>query len=226
MTTAPAPRLIRTPSFGDQVAEVLRDRIVGGELASGTHLVEEALGEEFGVSRVPIRDALKQLQVEGLAETRRKGSYVAGLTHVDVRELYSIRGAIESLAIRQAMAGRDVDWSLLENAQAELEASAAEPDRGQYTAADLRFHSAIYELSGNSRLKSLWQGYLPIFRSMLRVTNRRDADLEAVTRAHRDVVDAARAGDVERTVSLVVEHIDHAAGLMEESLASVWSSAG
>jgi GntR family transcriptional regulator of gluconate operon len=213
---------VRTPAFGDQVAEVLRDRIIGGQLAAGTHLVEEALAEEFEVSRVPVRDALKQLQAEGLAETRRKGSFVVGLSRVDVRELYSIRIAIETLAIRQAMGRADTDWSLLERAQADLEASAADPDRGEYTAADLRFHSVIYELGGNSRLSALWQGYRPIFRSMLRATNRRDLDLEAVTRAHRDIVDSARSGRVERTIMLVTKHIEHAANLMEEALVELW----
>src|SRR5690349_17427973 len=98
----------RGESLGAQVARVLRQRIVRGELAPGERITEEALAEEFSVSRGPVRDALTQLSFEKLVEVQRpRGVYIVGLTHDDVDQLYSLRGALEQLALSRAMRVED-----------------------------------------------------------------------------------------------------------------------
>src|SRR5699024_11457591 len=83
---------------------VLRDQIIRRTLANGTHLVEDALAAEYGVSRGPVRDALRQLESQGLVESRRRGYFVVGLTQEDIDDLYELREAIELAAVSNAMA--------------------------------------------------------------------------------------------------------------------------
>ncbi|MGI5285712.1 GntR family transcriptional regulator [Nonomuraea polychroma] len=98
---------LRNPPLGDQLLAQLRSLIVRGELSVGTHLVEGRIAERFGVSRGPVRDALRQLEIEGLVETRERGVFVRGLSDHDLVELYSLPGALEGLAIQEAIARLD-----------------------------------------------------------------------------------------------------------------------
>ena len=94
----------RGVSLGTQVADIIRQRIVRGELQAGDRLTEEGVAEEFQVSRGPVRDAVSQLSYEGLVEVRRpRGIYILGLSADDVEQLYSLRGALERLAVQRAM---------------------------------------------------------------------------------------------------------------------------
>lgn len=221
MTEKSSNELIRSTLFGDRLADLLRERIIKGSLVPGTHLVEDAVGAEYGVSRVPVRDALKQLHVEGLVEPGRKGMFVVGMTADDVRELYAIRGAIEQLALRSSMARPDVDWDQLDRIVDDLDVTATRERRDQFSTVDLGFHSALYELSGNRRLSVLWAQYQPTFRTLLGLTTREDADLAIVSHAHREIVSLARRGDTEGACALLAEHIDHACELMVSSLSKL-----
>ena len=91
-------RRLRAVSLGDQLAEILRAQIVEGDLAAGTHLVEDTLASDHDVSRGPVRDAIKTLMAEGWLESRRRGFFVRELTATDITELYQIREAAEQLA--------------------------------------------------------------------------------------------------------------------------------
>ena len=95
--------------LGDEVAQMLRRAIISGELDSGTHLVESVLSERFQVSRAPIREALRELEGEGLVESRRRGVYVKALTQEDVSELYSLRMMLEGAAVELAVSRFDED---------------------------------------------------------------------------------------------------------------------
>jgi GntR family transcriptional regulator of gluconate operon len=79
---------IRSVALGEQLAALLRARVVRGELEPGTHLVEDAVAADHGVSRGPVRDAFRMLLAEGLLESRRRGFFVKAFTQRDVAELY------------------------------------------------------------------------------------------------------------------------------------------
>src|SRR5437763_11279132 len=95
--------------LGEEVAQMLRRAIISGELDSGTHLVESVLSERFQVSRAPIREALRELESEGLVESRKRGVYVKALTLQDVWELYDLRKMLEGAAVELAVARFDED---------------------------------------------------------------------------------------------------------------------
>lgn len=207
---------VHRPPLGEQLLDQVRALIVRGELEPGTHLVEGWMAERFGVSRGPVRDALRQLELEGLVETRRRGVYVRGLSDTDIVELYAVRGALEGLAVREAIARReDADWALLDEAVARMRAATGEPDA--FAAADLDFHSAFYGLSANRRLTATWALHRPLFAAMLGVTNT-DRDLVPIAQDHADLAAVVRSGEVAGALDALAVHLDTSCARMRTAL--------
>lgn len=214
-------RGLRAVALGDQLAELLRARIVEGGLAPGTHLVEDALAAEHDVSRGPVRDALRILTGEGLLESRRRGYYVRGFTATDIDELYQIREAAEQLAcglaLRRATAA---DWASARHCVDVMRAAADAGDRRAYARADLAFHTEFYVLSGNARLLALWQQYQPTFSTLLDITNAQDADLHPSADDHATLMDLAEGGDVEAFAAVLSAHLEGSRRRMREAMAA------
>ncbi|MFF5986765.1 GntR family transcriptional regulator [Prauserella flavalba] len=213
---------VRHSPLGEQLLDQLRALIVRGELAAGTHLVEGWVAENFGVSRGPVRDALRQLELEGLVETRRRGVFVRGLTDTDLVELYSLRGALEGLAIRTVRANRfTVDWSVVDDVLARMREHAEQGDPARFAAADLDFHSAFFELAGNRRLAATWAMHRPIFAAMLDVTNTRDRDLRPIADDHAELAGTVKDGTERDALAQLTEHLDGSRDRMRASLAEL-----
>jgi DNA-binding GntR family transcriptional regulator len=140
-------------SIGDQ----LRDEILDGRLPAGSRLRETDLAERFGVSRGPIRDALRELARTGLVEDLpRRGTFVCRLTEEDLTEVYVLRRAIEEAAVRLAIArATDADLDGMFEILAAAEAAYEEDDLPAAWEADMAFHRTYCDLSGNRRLRSL-----------------------------------------------------------------------
>ena len=202
----------RGESLGAQVARVLRQRIVRGELAPGARLTEEALAEEFAVSRGPVRDALTQLSFEKLVEVQRpRGVYIVGLTSDDVDQLYSLRGALEQLALSRAMRVDDDDrWQPMADAVQRMAEAADAGDHAAFVTADLDFHSQIYALADHPRLEGAWNPYLPTFTALLEVTINHDEDLHESSDDHVTLLDVMRTGAPEDAAAVLSAHLDGA----------------
>ncbi|WP_336500323.1 GntR family transcriptional regulator [Microbacterium paraoxydans] len=202
----------RGESLGAQVARVLRQRIVRGELAPGARLTEEALAEEFAVSRGPVRDALTQLSFEKLVEVQRpRGVYIVGLTSDDVDQLYSLRGALEQLALSRAMRVDDDErWRPMADAVQRMAEAADAGDHAAFVTADLDFHSQIYALADHPRLEGAWNQYLPTFTALLEVTINHDEDLHESSDDHVKLLDVMRTGAPEEAASVLSAHLDGA----------------
>lgn len=209
--------LPKPPVLGVQVLTQLRLLIITGKLPAGTHLVESQLSAKFDVSRGPIRDALNQLQAEGLVETRRRGSFVRGLTVADVRELYSVREAIEVMAMTVAIGLPEPKWSRLDASLEQMRDAAEVSDYESFATADMSFHNEIYKVSRNSRLKRIWQQYRPTFSVLLELTNAEDEDLFPALQSHVDIKHAGQERDIERATELLRTHLK---GSEERLLAS------
>ncbi len=202
----------RGESLGAQVARVLRQRIVRGELAPGARLTEEALAEEFAVSRGPVRDALTQLSFEKLVEVQRpRGVYIVGLTSDDVDQLYSLRGALEQLALSRAMRVDDDDrWQPMADAVQRMAEAADAGDHAAFVTADLDFHSQIYALADHPRLEGAWNQYLLTFTALLEVTINHDEDLHESSDDHVKLLDVMRTGAPEDAAAVLSAHLDGA----------------
>lgn len=212
----------RGESLGAQVARVLRQRIVRGELAPGERITEEALAEEFSVSRGPVRDALTQLSFEKLVEVQRpRGVYIVGLTHDDVDQLYSLRGALEQLALSRAMRVEDDSrWTAMAAAVGRMGEAADAGDHAAFVVADLEFHSQIYALADHPRLEGAWNQYLPTFTALLEVTINHDEDLHESSGDHVKLMDVMRSGKPAQAAKVLSEHLDGASERMLAELAA------
>ena len=211
----------RGESLGAQVANVLRRRIVHGEIAPGERFTEEALAEEFAVSRGPIRDAITQLSFEKLVTVQRpRGIYVTGLTGDDVDQLYSLRGALEQLALARAMRVQDdARWVAITRAVERMAAAADEGDHPAFVAADLDFHSQLYALADHPRLEGAWQQYLPTFATLLEVTINHDEDLHESSDDHARLLEVMRHGTPADAADVLTAHLDGARDRMLSELA-------
>lgn len=187
-----------------RAARTLRDQIIDGERESGSRLVERELAAELGTSRVPVREALRQLAAEGLVTPRpRTWAIVREFTEEDVAEIEELRVALESLAFTGA--ARRHDAAGLERlravvARGEAAAAAGEAVVARRAAAD--FHTAVVELAGNRHLLQLWGTIDSRVRWMLS----QHVDLVAVAEEHRLLCEAVASRDEERVAGMVLDH--------------------
>ena len=135
----------------DVVFNTLREAILKGDLKPGERLMELQLASKLGVSRTPIREAIRMLEQEGLAVTMpRRGAEVAKMTLKDMEDVLEIRDALDELAVRLAC-GKISEEQLgqLVEVKEEFEASTKSKDVKKIAEADVRFHDIIYEATGN-----------------------------------------------------------------------------
>lgn len=202
------PRLIERESLHDTLVARLRDLIQEGELAPGEPIVEADLSETFGVSRTPLREAMKVLASEGLVELRpRRTPIVAPVDPEEIRAIFEVMEAMEALAGRRAAENAgDADLEALEAMHAAMVAAHDEGDRVAYAARNRAIHARIVELAGNPVLKATYAAFsIKIHRA--RATTNYDARrwVESIAE-HEGIMDAFRA----RSPDLVAERLlDH-----------------
>lgn len=192
-----------------RVHEHLRDEIISGQLTPGTELQEVALATELGVSRGPIREALGRLAAEGLVTIRpRRGAVVRALSSDEFIEAYQVREALEMMAVRLAVPKlTSEDISALEQLIAEMASRGEAGDVQGFFEANTEFHQLFFEVAGNRMLTELYRQLRgQIDRHRLRSLELR-GNLQRSIAEHRAIMRAANAGDVERAVHLVSEHI-------------------
>lgn len=189
----------------ERVTRQLRDEILDGVRRPGSRLVEREVAEHLGVSRLPVRDALKTLVAEGLVTPRpRSWAVVREFSASDVADLDEVRSALETLAFRLAAqrhtrAGLE---RLRADLDAELEAArAGDAVRARRAAAD--FHQTVTSLAGNELLGELER----VLRSRMRWLLGRHDDLLGIAREHGALYQAIAARDVERVETLVRDHL-------------------
>lgn len=214
--------LIQRESLGPRVAAELRIAIAAGEFAPGERLIEVDLAEQFGVSRGPIRDALRILQAEGLIEHQLPGMVVIGIDHDSINEIYSLRTAIEGLAIRLAVARYDESkFGEIKRVVDTMQRAAETNDAAAFAQADVAFHNEIFVLSGHKRLADIWQQYQAIMMTLLRLTISLDQNLLQGAEKHRVLLDLIRSGD---TAAVETELVNHLEGSRTRMVA-VWERA-
>ena len=211
----------------DVVFETLRDAIIKQVLKPGERLMEIQLADEMGVSRTPVREAIRKLELEGLVVmVPRKGAYVAGVSMKDIHEVYEVRAALEMLAVSLA-AERITDEELdaLESQvlrESEAEANADEHSLDNIIYIDSSFHDIIYQAAHNQRLVqfvNILQEQLQRFRA---ASLSRPGRSKTALEEHKQIVEALAERNGELAAKLAKEHIDNAESAMisgmEESI--------
>jgi DNA-binding GntR family transcriptional regulator len=210
----------------DDVCQRLRKAIFAGPLVPGQRLVEDQLAAQLGVSRAPIRDALKALEHDGLVMSAgRRGKVVTTLSAHDAWEVYSLRAALEAMGIRLAIAhGGSALLAELEAVVVEMRQAAEFGDQAEASVLDVRFHETICRASGHERLVRTWEGMSIQIRLLSqRVVGTQYADLAVVANRHAALVSVIRAGNPDAAELAVREHIDVVADRMVQSLETIES---
>jgi DNA-binding GntR family transcriptional regulator len=193
-------------SLGDRIRKTLIERIATGHYESGERLIELKLAEEFGTSQLPVREALRDLEMAGLVTSKpRRGSFVKPFASSAQREIYLVRGALEEAAARLATASLSHDAGVLEREVEGMRQAARANNIERMIEHSMRFHRIIVAAAGNELLLKLWDSlHLEIHT---RVTlSEPGIDFMKAAESHQPIVDAIRAGDVERACRLSREH--------------------
>lgn len=191
----------------EQVAEQLRARILDHRLAPGSWIDEQALAAGFGISRTPLREALKVLASEGIVTMKlRRGAYVTEVSERDLREVFHLMGLLESDAA--ATVARDASAEQVAELQGlhdELETRIA--DREAFFAANERFHMRLLDIADNRWRIQMVADLRKVMKLNRHHSLFRQGRLEASLREHRELMAAIRTRDADRAMRLMREHI-------------------
>jgi len=202
------------------VLEAIREAIISGTLKPRERLMEIQLAEELGVSRTPIREALRELELEGfIVMVPRKGAFVADMTFKDIADIFEIRVALEGLAAGLA-AERITDEEMedLERHLVEKADAIARSDMERLVEVDTLFHESIYKASRNERLKGIINNLREQIQRFRATSLAYPGRMKLSLEEHRAIVEAIHSRDVSLARQLAQEHIENAEQSMIESI--------
>lgn len=195
----------------DMVFDVLMNAIMQGQLSPGERLLEVQLADEMGVSRTPVREAIRRLELEGfVVMIPRKGAYVAGLSVDDVESVYEIRTALETLAVRLAAQRMEAeDYRQLDELAEQMKATWQERNVDQWVTLDARFHELLYKFSRNERLVQMMSNIMEQL-SRYRIISLANVEVRQNSLAeHQEVIEALRRRDSEMAAVAAEHHIEN-----------------
>ena len=193
----------------DQAADLLRDQIISGQIQTGTKLVEREVAELLEISRAPARDALMQLEKEGLIVSKSDARYVIKLTERDIRELHAVRLVLERLAVELATRNTSPRNRSAQLAALKLmEDAIATKNHTAFARADAEGHTLIWEQAGNIHLKNTLHSMIgPIF--MFMANSAEFYDWEETYELHRDLVECINSGDCAAAQVSIDRHLQN-----------------
>ena len=196
-------------SLREKIFFKLRQDILDGKYKAGDSLVELKLAEEMGVSRTPVREAIRQLELEGLVfSIPNKGVFVEGITSQDIEDIYAIRECMEGLAARWAIE-RMEEKSLkeLENIYELMEFYTSKGDLDRVGELNSKFHDLIFESTNSKPLKQILSDFQYYIGNIRLASLKSPGRAEQSLKEHKAIVEAFKDRDVERGERVLVEHI-------------------
>ncbi|HOJ46245.1 MAG TPA: GntR family transcriptional regulator [Bacillota bacterium] len=202
------------------VFEAIREAIINGTLRPGERLMEEALAEELGVSRTPVREAIRKLELEKLViMVPRKGAYVADLTKSDVKEVFEIRRALEGLAAQlAALRATDEQLEKLERYLVRIGEAIDREDIEQTIEIDEMFHDVLYKAAGNDRLEEMINNLREHIQRYRSTSLAHPGRMKQAFVEHRKRVEAIGKRDSKLAKKLAEEHIANAESSLMEAI--------
>lgn len=196
---------VKSDTRAAQISKALADRIISGEIEAGSKLRQDHIAEEFGTSHVPVREAFRRLESQGLVVSEpRRGVRVAGFSLEEVREVAEMRAALEALALRNA--APHMTKAILDQAEEANKAGDRATDVQVWEEANRTFHRIILAPCGMPRLLRTIDDLHTASARFLFSGWR--AEWEAPTdRDHRAILDALRAGQAEMAASVLSRHV-------------------
>ncbi|QDR83286.1 GntR family transcriptional regulator [Sporomusa termitida] len=193
------------------VAETLREAIVNGTLKPGERLMEIQLAEELGVSRTPVREAIRKLELEGfVVMIPRRGTYVADLSIKDINEVFEIRTALDVLAAGLAVERITEDeLEQLERLLVEIGELIEEDDADKIVESDSQFHDILYRASRNDRLVGIINNLREQFTRFRSISIQYPGRMQKSVEEHRRLVEAIASRDTDLAQQLAREHMEN-----------------
>ncbi|MDD2496734.1 MAG: GntR family transcriptional regulator [Desulfitobacteriaceae bacterium] len=202
------------------VFETLREAIINGNLKPGERLMEVQLAEEMGVSRTPVREAIRKLELENfVVMIPRKGAYVSGISLKDIADVYEVRAALEFLAAGLA-AERITDEELekLERLLIAVAEAAERNDLNQWVQKDTEFHDIIYKASRNDRLVQIVNNLMEQIFRFRSTSLAYPGRMKVAVEEHKKIVEAISERNITLAQSLAQEHVENAENSMLEAM--------
>lgn len=196
-------------SMSARVFHKIRESILSGKYTADEMLKEKKIGDELGVSRTPVREALRQLELEGLVTIiPNKGAFVIGVSTKDVKDIYEMRELLEGLCAKwAAQRVNDRQLAELEENIYLTEFHYTKKNWDQIVALDNRFHELLYEASGSRELQRVLTDYHQYVQRIRRITLGQEKRVKNSTQEHRMILDALKAHDPQQAQENAKAHI-------------------
>jgi DNA-binding GntR family transcriptional regulator len=203
-----------------QIVRSLRDDILNGVLAPGLQIRQEALAEHFGVSRVPVREALRQLEVEGLVTTElHRGAFVSSRSLEEIEEMLDIRIALEVRALKLAIPNLTRD--IVAKARRILATYDHSEEPQQWRDLNLSFHLTLYDACNRPRLVKMIEDVVLMNSHFMRTYISATVGRTGAQAEHHRLLDACAAGDARRALRLLETHIEHTRAALQRKRAAI-----
>jgi DNA-binding GntR family transcriptional regulator len=207
------------------IADALRLAIFRGELRPGQALVQEEIAKRFGVSRIPVRDAMNQLQAEGLLRILPgKGSFVADPSPEELLEIYEVRAVLELEALRLALPHHSAQT--LERAERLLRQLDLETDPARWGELDLEFHSALYAPARKEKLFELINSLRATSNRFYYLQTQSNQHLKQCQTAHWQILKACQARKLRDAAGLLQQHLLDAGSVVATAARDMGEQAG
>lgn len=195
--------------LSEKIAETIREYILKGTLKPGDRLTEPKLSEMLGISRTPIREALRILETEGFVEIfPRRGAMVSEITDKDVDDIFVLKAQLESLAAKLSVNNLlDEDINRLKEINEKMERSAKSRNVSTLIKLNAEFHNIFITKSGNSRLEKFLLSLLRQFKRATAYSFTETGRIHQVLKEHAQIVEAFEKRDAEKVEELVEKHI-------------------
>ena len=193
----------------EEVAERLRTSIFSHEFAPGSWIDEQAIAKEYGISRTPMREAIKILAAEGLITMKmRRGAYVTEVSKSDLNQIFTVLALLEGQACREtALKASEGQLEALDSIHMKLERAAADRDLEQFFAINQSFHDKLQEISNNPWMKRVIDDLRKVLKLQRRDSLSKRGRLESSLIEHRKILSALLARDADLSEKLMKEHL-------------------
>ena len=193
----------------EEVAERLRTSIFSHELAPGSWIDEQAIAKDYGISRTPMREAIKILAAEGLITMQmRRGAYVTEVSKSDLNQIFTVLALLEGQACREtALRASEGQLEALDSIHMKLERAAADRDLDQFFAINQSFHDKLQEISNNPWIKRVIDDLRKVLKLQRRDSLSKRGRMESSLVEHRKILSALLARDADLSEKLMKEHL-------------------
>lgn len=198
-------------SLTDEIADVIRERILKGEYHIGEKIKENQIATELRVSRTPIREAFKQLENEGLIDyIPNRGCFAKGFTKQDIDDIYAVRKALEILAVEWAV--KRITPQEIEKLQDQcdlMEFYTTRKDSKKVLEINNDFHDIIYNSTGSRFMAQVLRSYKEYIDQTRKVIFYEQGYLKEILVEHKKILDAIKRGNTDDAIEAISNHLDH-----------------